>query len=68
MDAGSVAVSSYLCNVFRITMFPQEFDTPCNLYHRGGLFRGMCDRSNITLQDIQTSRVEADNNCVVLQR
>ncbi|KIO14761.1 hypothetical protein M404DRAFT_118392 [Pisolithus tinctorius Marx 270] len=39
MDAGKVA----------------EFDTPYNLYQKeGGLFRGMCERSNITLKDIET--------------
>ena len=55
-------------HIFRNTMFPQEFDTPCNLYHNEGLFRGMCDRSNITLQDIQAARAEADNSSDVLQR
>ena len=54
--------------VFRITMLPQEFDTPCNLYHSAGLFRGMCDRSNVTLEDIQTATIEADKHRVVLQR
>ncbi|KAI6122204.1 ABC protein, partial [Pisolithus croceorrhizus] len=40
MDAGTVA----------------EFDTPYNLYQKeGGLFRGMCERSHITLKDIETS-------------
>ncbi|KAI6165738.1 ABC protein [Pisolithus thermaeus] len=40
MDAGAVA----------------EFDTPYNLYKKeGGLFRGMCERSHITLKDIETS-------------
>ncbi|KAG2075302.1 ABC protein, partial [Suillus decipiens] len=34
-----------------------EFDTPCNLFKiEGGLFRGMCERSNISLKDIETSR------------
>ncbi|KAG0693348.1 ABC protein [Suillus ampliporus] len=33
-----------------------EFDTPSNLFKvEGGLFRGMCERSNITLEDIETS-------------
>ncbi|KAI6035675.1 ABC protein [Pisolithus marmoratus] len=37
-----------------------EFDTPYNLYQKeGGLFRGMCDRSHITLKDIETSRCES---------
>ncbi|KAG1744460.1 ABC protein [Suillus lakei] len=34
-----------------------EFDTPSNLFkRRGGVFRGMCERSNISLTDIETSR------------
>ena len=38
MDAGRIA----------------EFDTPLRLYDIGdGIFRGMCDRSNITLDDIR---------------
>ena len=38
MDAGGIA----------------EFDTPANLYKRAdGIFRGMCERSTITLEDIQ---------------
>ncbi|KAG1750696.1 ABC protein [Suillus lakei] len=33
-----------------------EFDTPPNLFKRkGGVFRGMCERSNIFLTDIETS-------------
>ena len=37
MDAGTIA----------------EFDTPENLYKRhDGIFRGMCERSSITLDDI----------------
>ncbi|KAG5721936.1 ABC transporter C family member 2 [Termitomyces sp. T112] len=31
-----------------------EFDTPVRLYHKpDGLFRGMCERSSITLEDLQ---------------
>ncbi|KAG2043713.1 ABC protein [Suillus americanus] len=34
-----------------------EFDTPSNLFKmEGGIFRGMCERSNISLKDIETSR------------
>ncbi|KAG0705755.1 ABC protein [Suillus ampliporus] len=34
-----------------------EFDTPTNLFKvEGGIFRGMCERSNISLKDIETSR------------
>ena len=29
-----------------------ELDTPANLFEAGRIFRGMCDRSGITLQDI----------------
>lgn len=33
-----------------------EFDTPSNLFKiENGLFRGMCERSNISLKDIETS-------------
>lgn len=41
MDAGEVA----------------EFDTPVNLYQKtDGIFRGMCEHSNITLEDIRLTR------------
>ena len=30
-----------------------EYDTPLNLYKMGGIFRGMCDRSSISLDDIR---------------
>jgi ATP-binding cassette, subfamily C (CFTR/MRP), member 1 len=34
-----------------------ELDTPMNLFDlQGGIFRGMCDRSNITRSDIEKSR------------
>ncbi|KAG1754553.1 hypothetical protein EDB19DRAFT_1626702, partial [Suillus lakei] len=34
-----------------------EFDTPSNLFKmESGLFHGMCERSNISLKDIETSR------------
>ncbi|KIJ66694.1 hypothetical protein HYDPIDRAFT_149564 [Hydnomerulius pinastri MD-312] len=37
-----------------------EFDTPYNLFQKeGGLFRGMCERSNISLKDIEVSRQDA---------
>jgi ATP-binding cassette subfamily C (CFTR/MRP) protein 1 len=29
-----------------------ELDTPLNLYKKGGIFRGMCERSGINQQDI----------------
>lgn len=31
----------------------QEYDTPTNLYESNGIFRGMCERSSITLEDIR---------------
>jgi len=36
----------------------KEFDTPYNLFMvEGGLFRGMCEGSNISLKDIEKSRI-----------
>jgi len=36
-----------------------EFDTPYNLFKiEGGFFRGMCERSNISWKDIETSRLD----------
>lgn len=29
-----------------------ELDTPINLYNRGGIFRGMCERSGIRREEI----------------
>lgn len=40
MDAGSIA----------------ELDTPLELWKKGGIFRGMCDRSGIRMEDIQGAR------------
>jgi hypothetical protein len=35
----------------------QEFDTPAKLYEApDGIFRGMCERSAITLDDIKLAR------------
>ena len=61
MDAGSVAVSSYLTTDSMLLLILQEFDNPYNLYQNGELFREMCDRSNVTLKDIEMARVEANN-------
>ena len=37
-------------------MAAQEFDTPANLYRmEQGIFHGMCQRSNITLEEIEKS-------------
>jgi hypothetical protein len=34
--------------------FDQEFDTPARLFEiPGGIFRGMCDHSSISLDDIK---------------
>ncbi|KAF5366995.1 hypothetical protein D9758_003982 [Tetrapyrgos nigripes] len=33
-----------------------EFDTPTQLFEQNGIFKGMCDRSSITLDDIRLSR------------
>ncbi|TWU73782.1 hypothetical protein ED733_003923 [Metarhizium rileyi] len=33
-----------------------EMDTPLALWHQGGIFRGMCDRSGIRQQDIQGAK------------
>jgi ABC-type multidrug transport system fused ATPase/permease subunit len=40
-----------------------EFDTPAHLFEADGIFRGMCERSGITLVDIQRARKqrEAEN-------
>lgn len=40
MDAGRIA----------------ELDAPLALWHQGGIFRGMCDRSGIRVEDIQGAR------------
>ena len=56
LDAGQIAVSFFLTFVHEITnlcLF-QEFDTPANLFALpDGIFRGMCERSAITLDDIK---------------
>lgn len=53
MDAGSIA----------------ELDTPLNLWEQGGIFRSMCDRSGIRVEDIHASmaglnpdEVDGDDN------
>ena len=56
LDAGQIAVSFLLTLVHKIPnlcLF-QEFDTPANLFALSdGIFRGMCERSAITLDDIK---------------
>lgn len=40
-----------------LNIYLQEFDTPEKLYgDLNGIFRGMCERSAITLEDIQMAR------------
>ena len=35
-----------------------EFDTPDVLYGQNGIFRGMCEHSSITLEDVCRARKE----------
>ncbi|KAG1781882.1 ABC protein [Suillus placidus] len=59
LDAGLVAVGGCLNTFQQLSThtLSKEFDTPSNLFKmEGGLFRGMCERSNISLKDIETSR------------
>lgn len=35
-----------------------EYDTPENLFRQGGIFYSMCDKSNITIEDIEVSPIE----------
>ncbi|KAF7327458.1 ABC protein [Mycena kentingensis (nom. inval.)] len=37
-----------------------EFDTPLNLFHKTGIFRDMCEKSNITSADIEKAILSAD--------
>ncbi|TFY77333.1 hypothetical protein EWM64_g6678 [Hericium alpestre] len=37
-----------------------ELDTPENLYHQDGIFRGMCERSGISLEDIRKAEKERE--------
>ena len=46
-------VSSLLIHNFPNLYLFQEFDTPANLFALSGIFRGMCERSAITLDDIK---------------
>ena len=56
LDAGQIAVSLFpfdLVHKISNSCLFQEFDTPANLFALSdGIFRGMCDRSAITLDDI----------------
>lgn len=44
MDAGNIA----------------ELDTPLELWHKGGIFRSMCDRSGIRMEDIKGAKESLD--------
>ena len=59
MGAGEVAVMRlfYQASYSGLThICSQELDTPLNLYDKpGGIFRGMCDRSNISRAEIEKS-------------
>ena len=35
-------------------------DTPVNLYQNDGIFRGMCERSSISLEDIKKAVKERE--------
>lgn len=53
MSAGEIEV----CTAVVELTDRQEFDTPLNLYrNQESLFRTMCDRSNISYQDIEENR------------
>ncbi|KAI0694596.1 ABC protein [Cytidiella melzeri] len=38
-----------------------EFDTPCALYMKNGIFRGMCERSNISLDEINKAAIRVQD-------
>ena len=61
MDAGMIAVSRYARVSYSVLIvLIQEFDTPANLFAiPDGIFRGMCERSSITLDDILSSSKRA---------
>jgi ABC-type multidrug transport system fused ATPase/permease subunit len=66
LDAGQIAVSpnNHLDFNHSDAFLLQEFDTPTNLYARSnGIFRGMCERSSITLEDIRlASKLKAEED------
>jgi hypothetical protein len=58
LDAGQIVVSIFLFDCPQFHLFSlfsfQEFDTAINLYDRpNGIFRGMCERSSITMDDLK---------------
>lgn len=64
LNDGTVAVSNFT-NIYDLItqrILWQEYDTPVNLFRKeGGIFRGMCERSHITLGEIEKRR-ELDFN------
>jgi len=49
------------CPIFNLD--PQEFDTPLNLFNRDeSLFRSLCEKSNITLTDIEKAGILYDDD------
>ena len=59
LDAGQIVVSFLLNSFlrFQAQCLFQEFDTPANLFALSdGIFRGMCEQSAITLDDIKLVR------------
>ena len=59
LDAGQIVVSFLFTSFlrFQTQCLFQEFDTPANLFALSdGIFRGMCEQSAITLDDIKLVR------------
>lgn len=62
MDQGRIAVRHTIHKFDIIVLIPwpptciQEFDTPLNLFdQKGGIFRSMCETSQITRKDIEAA-------------
>lgn len=45
-----------------------EFDTPATLFQQRGIFHGMCERSNISLADIERARAAREAGQTVVIR
>lgn len=39
-----------------------EYDTPENLFRQGGVFYSMCDKSNISIEDIEVRAINQTIN------
>jgi hypothetical protein len=39
-----------------------EYDTPENLFRQGGIFYSMCEKSNISIEDIEVSLASRKNH------